>query len=195
MRTQNWLVAAGVAAAVCLAAGDGMAQQNFGGGGGGGRGRRGNFDPAQMMQQRLEGYKEALEVNNDDEWKVLQPLVQKVMEAQMQAMAGMGRGMFGPRRGGPGGGGPGGGGGFGGGGGGGGMQRGPFGQPDPEADALQKVIDAKAPAADVKAALAKYVASRKARQEQLRAAQEQLRKLLTARQEAIATMNGLITPF
>ncbi len=104
----------------------------------------------------------------------------------MGLFAGMGRGMMGPRRGGggPGGdqGGPGG-----------GMGRGgPFGQPNPDADALQKAVDAKATTAELKGALKKYVESRKAKEEQLKAAQEDLRKVLTARQEAIATLNGLL---
>jgi len=40
--------------------------------------------------------------------------------------------------------------------------------------------------------LDKYVASRKAKQAQLEKAQEDLRKILTSRQEAIATLNGLL---
>ena len=35
MRTQNWLVAAGIGAALCLGAGDALAQNGGGGGGGG----------------------------------------------------------------------------------------------------------------------------------------------------------------
>jgi hypothetical protein len=171
-----------------------MAQDNGGGGGGGGRRQRGgNFDPAQMQQQRMERYKEVLEVNNDDEWNALQPMIQKVMDARRDTFAGggMGRGGFGGRRGGQGGGGDQGGGGQGGGnamrGGGG---RG--GEPSPEAEALRKAIDAKATTGEIKAALAKFVESRKAKAEQLKVAQENLRKVLTARQEAIATLNGLL---
>jgi len=194
MRMQNWLVAAGVGAAMCLSASSSMAQDNGGGGGGGGRRQRGgNFDPAQMQQQRMERYKEVLEVNNDDEWNALQPMIQKVMDARRDTFAGggMGRGGFGGRRGGQGGGGDQGGGGQGGGnamrGGGG---RG--GEPSPEAEALRKAIDAKATTGEIKAALAKFVESRKAKAEQLKVAQENLRKVLTARQEAIATLNGLL---
>ena len=44
----------------------------------------------------------------------------------------------------------------------------------------------------MKAALAKYVASRKAKQAELETAQTELRKVLTPRQEAIATLNGLL---
>ena len=39
-----------------------------------------------------------------------------------------------------------------------------FGAPSPEAEALQKAIDSKASKAEMKAALEKYLASRKAKQ-------------------------------
>jgi hypothetical protein len=67
-----------------------------------------------------------------------------------------------------------------------------FGTPSPEADALQKAIDAKAPKAELKAALDKYAAYRKSKQADLETAQANLRKVLTSRQEAIATLNGLL---
>lgn len=147
---------------------------------------RGNFDPAQFRQRMMDRIKEQLEVTDDAEWKALEPMVQAVMDARMSSVSGMGRGMFGggQRRGGgnnngntngdqP--------------------RRAPFGQPpSPEAESLQKAIDAKAPKAEVKAALEKYVASRKAKQTELEKAQEDLRKVLTTRQEAIATLNGLL---
>ncbi|MCO5052223.1 MAG: hypothetical protein M9920_07965 [Verrucomicrobiae bacterium] len=135
------------------------------------QGRRGNFDPAEMRQRMLQRTREELEVKDDSEWKAIEPLVTKVGEARMA----IGFGRFGGR-GGPGGpGGPGG-----------------FGQANPSADALQKVIDAKASNNETKAALAKYVADRKAKQAALDKAQEELRKVLTPRQEAIATLNGLL---
>ena len=87
MKTQKWLVIAGVAAALCMSAGQSMAQDN------GGRGGRGGFDPAQMQQRMMERYKEALEITSDDEWKALQPLVQKVAEARFSGMRGMFGGM------------------------------------------------------------------------------------------------------
>ena len=156
-----------------------VAQPN--GGPGGGPGGR-NFDPAQMQQRMLERYKEVLEVANDDEWKAIEPRVTKVMEARRDSMSGMGR-MFGR--------GPGGGGGPGADQG--GQRRGGmFGTPSPEADALQKAIDSKASKAEMKAALEKYVASRKTKQADLDKAQAALRELLTPRQEAIATLNGLL---
>jgi len=191
MRMQNWLVAAGVGAAMCLSSSNSLAQDNGGGGGGaggGGRRQRGNFDPAQMEQRMVDRYKDVLEVNSDDEWNALQPVIKKVVDARRESFAGgMGRGMFGGgRRGGNGGGDQGGGQG------GGAMRRGPMGEPSPEAEALRKAIDAKATTGEVKAALAKYVESRKVKAEQLKTAQENLRKVLTARQEAIATLNGLL---
>lgn len=184
MKLNRSLLLSGAAALLCLGAGQtGFAQQDNAGGP---PGRR-NFDPAQFRQRMMDNLKEQLEVTDDTEWKAMEPLVQAVMDARMSSMAGMGRGMFGGprRRGADGGGGnnsgdqP--------------QRRGPFGQPpSPEAEALQKAIDAKAPKAEIKAALDKYVASRKAKQAELEKAQEDLRKVLTSRQEAIATLNGLL---
>ena len=137
------------------------------------------------MMDRL---KEQLEISDDAEWNAIQPMVQAVMEARMAAVSGMGRGMFGgPRRGG--------GGGAGGGDNSNGDQprRAQFGAPpSAEADALQKAIEAKAPKAEIKAAMEKFVVYRKAKQAELEKAQENLRKVLTSRQEAIATLNGLL---
>jgi 2-polyprenyl-6-methoxyphenol hydroxylase-like FAD-dependent oxidoreductase len=62
----------------------------------------------------------------------------------------------------------------------------------PEAAVLQKALDAKASKAEVKTALDKFVAARQAKQNDLQQAQDSLRKLLTARQEALATLNGLL---
>ena len=152
----------------------------------GGRQRGGgNFDPAQFRQRMMERYKEMLEITSDDEWKAIEPLVTKVTDARMQTMQGMGRGFLGrprggdnntqgdrqERRGGPG---------------------GMFGQPDPTAEALDKAVQAKAPKAELKAVLTKYQEARKVKEAQLKEAQENLRKVLTARQEAIATLNGLL---
>jgi hypothetical protein len=143
----------------------------------GGPGGRGNFDPAEFQKRMMDRYKEALEITDETEWKAIEPLITKVSEARMQSFAGMGRGMFGGR--GNRGGGPGGPGGFG-------------GQTNPAADTLQKAIDAKASNAETKAALDKFVADRKAKQAELEKAQANLRKVLTPRQEAIATLNGLL---
>src|SRR3954468_69827 len=136
-RMTQMLAIAGVACVASFGSNKAFAQQDNGGGGR----RRGNFDPAQMQefqQRRMDRLKEELEVK-DDEWTALQPLIQKVMDAQRGVMADRIGGAF---RGGRQGGGDnnGGGdnsgrrrGGFGG-----------FGEPSPEAEALQKAIESKA---------------------------------------------------
>ena len=171
---------AGVAALTSLGVTQVVAQPNSGGdrkGPPSGGFGRGNFDPAQFQQRMMERYKEMLEVTNDDEWKAIEPRVQKVMELRRESFSGMGRGFIG---------------------------RGSRGGDRPpgdsqqrtsgntEADALQKAIDSKASKAELKAALDKYVAARKAKQEEMEKAQAGLRELLTPRQEAIATLNGLL---
>jgi hypothetical protein len=181
MTINRWLLAAGMVAAMCLGSNSVQAQPQQ-------DGNRQRFDPAQMMQRRMDSLKEQLEITDEAEWKAIQPLIQKVTEAQFASMRGMGRGMMGgpPRR--TGDNAQGGDqaqgqrrGGFGG-----------FGQPNPEAEALQKAVDAKASKAELKAALDKYQASRKAKQADLEKAQDELRKVLTTRQEAVLTLNGVL---
>ena len=185
MKLNQILTICGIAAALFLGAGNVSAQNdNGGGGGGGGGGGRGNFDPAQMQQRMMENIKEQLGYTNDTEWNAIQPMIQKVMDARRDVGgANLGR-MFGGRnRNGnngnnngnnaP--------------------RRNPFGgTPSPEAEALQKAVDDNAPAAQIKAALAKYEASQKEKQAKLVAAQENLRKVLTVKQEAQATLLGLL---
>jgi hypothetical protein len=167
-RLRNWLLAAGMAAALTCGSGDLLAQGGAGGaGGGGGRGNRGNFDPAQFQQQMLARYKDQLEFKDDAEWNAVKPFVQKLMDIRMTSFRGMG----GRGRGGPGGG---------------------NNNVNPEADALQKAIDAKASNAELKAAVAKVTEARKTSQAELEKAQLELRKVLTVRQEAIATSIGLL---
>ena len=67
-----------------------------------------------------------------------------------------------------------------------------FGQTSPEEDALQKALDEDAPAAQIKDLLAKYQASQKAKQDKLLQAQADLRAVLTTKQEAQATLLGLL---
>jgi len=132
-----------------------------------------------MQQRMMERYREALEITADDEWKAIEPLIQKVNEARRDVgFGGMGRMFRGP--GGPGGqGGPGGG-------------RGGFGGSSPEEDVLQKALESKAPAGDLKSALAKVRDARKAKEAKLTTAQDNLRAVLTARQEAQAVLVGLL---
>ena len=185
MKATNLLTICGVAAALMLSTGSASAQNDNGGGGGrfGGGFGGGPPDMAQMQQRMMERVKEDLNFTNDTEWGAVQPLIQKVMDARRDV--GFGGGMGRMFRGGRGGGnganaGPGGG------------RGGMFGQSSPEAEALQKAIDDNSPKAQIKAALEKYQASQKAKQEKLVAAQENLRKVLNTKREAQATLLGLL---
>jgi len=185
-KMNRWMALAGVAALTCFGTGHALAQN---GGGGGGQNWR-NMSPEERQQAMMNNVKDELEVKDDAEWQVIQPLVQKVMDARRGAFTGGGgMGMMRGRN--RGGGGDQGGdqGGQGGRNRGGGMFQMP---PNPEREALQKAIDSKAPKAEVKAALDKYEASRKDKQAQLEKAQADLRKVLTSRQIAISTLNGLL---
>jgi len=154
-------------------------QSNRGGG-------RGNFDPAQMQERMMQMTRERLEITDDTEWKAIQPLIEKVTAAQRSMFSDrmprfMGRrggedrqgasqsgndrrppGMFGG------------------------------GTPSPEVEALQRAVDGKASKSELKAAIEKVTAARKAKQAEVETAQENLRKVLTPRQEAIATLSGLL---
>jgi hypothetical protein len=161
-----------------------LAQDNDGGDGGG-RGRRGggNFDPAQFQQRMMDNTRERLGFTNDTDWNAVQPLVQKLMDARRDVGfpgRGMGMGRGGRRGDGSGlnfdqGG-----------------RRGFFGQPSPEAETLQKAIDANAPATQIKTALDKYRASQKDKPAKLQQAQDNLRKVLSVKQEAEAVLLGLL---
>lgn len=185
MKANQVLVICGVAAALCLGAGILSAQDNNTNSGGQGRrgngGGGGNFDPAQFQQRMMDTIRERLAFTNDTDWAAVQPLIQKEFDARRAVgFGGRGFGGFGRRGGGGGGnnaqGGRGGG----------------FGQSSPEAEALQKALDDNAPTAQVKAAFEKYRAARKAKEAKLAQAQEDLRKVLTPRQEAQATLLGLL---
>lgn len=145
-------------------------------GGGGGR----NFDPAAMQQRMLDNIKQQLN-SPDDEWKVLEPKITKVMTAQRDAGGGMGgrRGM---------GGGPGG---PGGGPGGGGQE--PTTEVGKTARDLRTVLqNESASEADIQAKLTAYRDARKKAQEELAAAREDLKSVLTQRQEAVLVVNGML---
>lgn len=151
-------------------------------GGQGGRQGRGNWDPEQMRQRAMERYREQLGVKDDAEWSLIEARIKKINENRM----GMGRGFGGF-------GGPGGPGGPGGQGGQGGRQgRGGFGQPNPDAEALQTALDSGASADDIKAKLSTYRASAKQKEAQLEKAQDELRQLLSVKQEARAVLLGLL---
>jgi len=187
MKLSKTLTAASLAVVLALSAGSLMAQDNNNngqgqrnrGGGQGGQGGPGggNFDPAQMQQRMMDRVREDLGFTTDADWNAVQPLVQKVMDARREVgvagFGGFGRG----GRGGPGGG---------------GNRGGAFGQTSPEQQALQSAIEANAPAAQIKELLAKYKAAKKEKQAKLTAAQADLRKVLSVKQEAQATLMGLV---
>jgi hypothetical protein len=205
MKMKQLAVVCGLAVALLFSAGTVSAQNNGGGGGyggggnggggggggfGGGRGGRGGFnmDPAAMQQRMLDGVRDQLGFTNDTEWSAVEPFVQKDIEARLAATpANIQRMLFRGGRGG-GNGGPGGQGGNRRGGGG-GMFGGPA---NPEADALQKALDEEAPSGQVKDLLAKYETAQKAKVAKAKEAGEALRQLLTPKQEAQATLVGLL---
>ncbi len=186
MKINQLLAICGIASALCLGAATVSAQDNGGGGGGGGfgGGGGGGFDPAAFQQRMMDNIRDQLGFTNDTDWSAVQPLVQKVLDARREAgNGGMGRMMFRRRNNN---------GDDNGGGGGGGRRGGFFGTPSPEAQALQSALDANAPSDQIKDLLAKYEASQKAKQAALKSAQENLRAVLTPRQEAQATLDGLL---
>lgn len=154
-------------------------------GGGGGRGGR-NFDPAAWRQRMMDNLKQQLGTT-DDEFKALEPKIEKVTTLGRDMMGG--RGMFGRGgRGGPGG--PGG-------------QGGPGAgaAPDPATmtpvakarQELQTVLENKdAKAEDIKAKLATLREAKAKTREDLKVAQKELTELLTQRQEAVLVEMGIL---
>jgi Spy/CpxP family protein refolding chaperone len=144
-------------------------------------------DPAQMKQRAVDSWRDRLDVKDDAEWKVLSDAIGKVVDARMEigfgGFGGFGRGQRrggdtnnaasdqgGQNR----------------------RQRGFGPPPSAEAESLQKSIDAKAPADEIKAKLAKLREANKAKEAKLESVQDELRKLLTSRQEAAAVVGGLL---
>jgi hypothetical protein len=166
--------------------GQGQGGGRGGQGGGRGTGGRGEFDISQFMDRIMERYQETLKMS-DDEWTVIKPMVQAVMEKQRAGQSSRFRGF--------GGGGQGGRGGQSGrtgrGGDNGRSSRG--GDGNTEVDALQKVLESQSSSpTDIKSKLA---AVRKARLKQaadLKKSREELRSVLTVRQEGQMVLMGLL---
>jgi hypothetical protein len=191
MKMKHLFAVCGIVAALFCGAGTVSAQNGGGyngggngGGGGGFGGGRGNFDPAQFQQRMLDGIRDQLGFTNDSDWDAVQPLVQKVLDARRDVGGGNNmRMMFRNRN---------------------RDQNGGdnnnnrfrnnpfFGQPSPEAQALQTAIDNNAPDEQVKDLLDRYRASQEKKQATLKTAQENLRAVLTVKQEATATLLGLL---
>ncbi len=157
--------------------GQGGGRRNNGGQGGGGGGG-GNFDPAQFQQRMMERFKTDLKAQ-DDEWKVIEPKLTKVLEAQREARAGGGRGGFG------------GGGGRQGGGGGGGNQ--PTTELGTAAQELRTALENESSSADdIDKKLTAFRNAREKANTNLAATRKDLKEVLTARQEATLVVNGIL---
>ncbi len=138
---------------------------------------RPNFE--QMRQRWTEQLKTSLKVT-DQEWAVLQPLVEKVQTAQRESMFGrfgrFGGGPGGPRRGG---------------------DNAPADRPQPpgqaESDALRKTLENDSATPDeIKAKLAAVRDAHKKGAASLEEARNELRKVVTLRQEATLVSMGLL---
>lgn len=188
---------------VGLLAISGLALAQFGGRGGGGRGGPRGMDwgqpgpppdPTQMHEQAMDRMKQALQVG-DEEWKALEPKLDKVMTLSREAGGfGPGRMGGGPPRGGRGGpGAPGAprppiGGRE-------GARRGPQGQSQigQAAEALQTTLgDSQATPDQITAKLSALRAARESAKQELAAAREAVRELVTPRQEAELVLMGLL---
>jgi len=147
----------------------------------------GNADFRQRMNDRLKGALKA----SDDEWAVIQPLLEKVQTAQRAMMAGRLVGLGGAwRRGG-------GGGNEGGGGAGSTPGASPAYRPSrytsPEAEALRAALESdSASPEEIKEKLQALRDARKKAATNLEAAREDLRKVLTLRQEATLVQMGIL---
>ena len=175
-------------AALCLSTGTVFAQDNGGPGGGpggdqggpgGGRGNRGQGggrggfgDPAQMRQFMADRTKQAFG-STDEEWKAIEPLVNKVNELRFDPLI-SGRGGRGGRGGQGGQGGPGG------------------AQASEEVTALADAVEKDASKEDLKAKMAAYRKVRAEKEAELKKAQDELKKVLTTKQEAIALQMSLV---
>jgi hypothetical protein len=195
---QRKVMTIGVVACVLalMVGGLALAQQGGGGGrqrgqGGGQGGPGGNFDPAQMRQRMMDRMKEQLGAD-DAAWKVLEPRLTKVMEANRAVGGSRGgmMGMMGGMRGQRGQGGPGGDQ---------GGQQAPRGRgPQGEQTAVDKAVtdlrttleNSSASPEEIKTKLTAVRQAREKAKADLAAAQADLKKILTVRQEAVLVEMG-----
>jgi hypothetical protein len=143
-----------------------------------------SVDPSIIRKAAMARYMERLRQQlgaSEEEWKVLEPKVDKLLQAQQEVRAGI-RGI--------------GGGGIGGGGRGGGFLGANSGEPsevEEAASALREAArDPDVPARDTALVLKDYRSAREKARRRVADAQRELRDLLTQRQEAILLMNGLL---
>jgi hypothetical protein len=142
---------------------------------------RGEFNPEQFRERMNERLREQLGVKDEEEWKVIQPRIQRLTEARLRTattgMGGMGA-MLG-RQGGPGGGGP-------------GARGGAAAAGSQAAQELQQALDSNASAEQLKTRLANLRAERQKREAELKKAEDELKEVLTLRQEAQLVGMGLL---
>jgi hypothetical protein len=142
------------------------------------------IDPERIqeaMQQRLnDSLRTQMGITNDDEWTVIEEKINAVRKAQRIVLADSGTtemmglsGMGGQRPGRI------------------GLQA-LLGKPGPESSALRQALESGAPETQLKTLAAKLKNVRKDELTKLARAQEELRSLLKIRQEAVATMAGLL---
>jgi hypothetical protein len=134
-------------------------------------------DAAQFRERALARYREQLDVKSDEDWKKIEPLVGKVMDART-SLGGFGFGR--------------------------GRTRGADGDnaesdrfrlgssASPEEKALGKAIETKAPADEIKTKLVALREARKSKEAEYEKAQDNLRKALSPRQEAAAVLVRLL---
>jgi Spy/CpxP family protein refolding chaperone len=150
---------------------------------GGGQGSRGGGNRAEFRQQMQERLKTQLKVS-DEEWAVIQPLLEKVRAAQREAGAGRFGGMRGGGRRGAAA----------------GAQQGNQrnqgtrgGGGSPQAQALQAALENEnASPEEIKAKLRDLREARKKAAEDLAQARKELQGVLTVRQEAVLVMMGVL---
>jgi hypothetical protein len=162
-----------VSALLLLASLSASAQQpgQPGQGGPGGKGGRGNFDPAAFMDRMMGEMQKQLKAN-DDEWKILRPLIETVYTKGREVRGAGGSSMFGGRQ-----------------------RSGSPGQTETarEVQALKDILEREnASAADIKPRLDAFREYKAKKEAELKDAREKLRAVLTAKQEAQLVMAGLL---
>jgi hypothetical protein len=152
---------------------------------------RGGFNIEEYRKRMNERLKESLKAN-DEEWTVLQPMIEKVTEKQRETMGSRfgGRGPGGP-------GGPGGSGGSsssgGSGGSGGSSSSGSRSGGSPERDALREALEKESTSPEeMRSRLEAVRAQRKRAAAELEGAREELKKVVTVRQEAVLVAFGIL---
>lgn len=128
----------------------------------GDRGQRRGFDPA-MMQERMLGRIKETMGSKDEEWKAIEPLVKKVLDAQTKTRMG---GYMGRREG---------------------------AENAAEVEALRSALESQqSKPEDIKQKLDAYRNMRNKNQEELKKAQDELKKVLTVKQEAELVLMGTL---